>query len=115
MQSKYSFAVFIYAITAIIDATLGINTYNSLESYIFKFAAASTIIAISIYLTSKNQRFMPLLFISASLVLSIVVLTQGRTDLPIPINLALKIVAVILTLKPELIEIEIITEDEEDS
>ena len=115
MRYKVSFAVFIYAVTAIIDATLGISTLNQIESYLFRFAAAAAIMATFLYLIGKDKPFRPLLFISASLILSIIAFIQGRIDAAIIINTALKIIAIILTLKPEIIEVEIITEDEENS
>jgi len=115
MRYAFSFAVFIYAVAAIIDVVLGINASNQFESYLFRFAAAAAIIATFLYLLRKDKPLRPLLFISASLALSIFTLTQGRTDPVVPINTALKIVATILTLKPEIIEVEIITEDEKDS
>ena len=115
MRYKVSFAVFIYAITTIIDAALGISNLNLIESYLFRFAATATIIATFLYLINKDKPLRPLIFISASLTLSIIALTQGRTEITVIINAALKILATILTLKPEIIEIEIITEDEENT
>jgi len=47
MRYKVSFAVFIYAVTAIIDAALGISILNQIESYLFRFAAAAAIMASS--------------------------------------------------------------------
>jgi hypothetical protein len=114
MQIKYSLAVFIYAITTIIDAALGITTYDPVESYLYKIAAAATIIAMFLYLINKNKRFILLPLISASFVLSIVVLTQDQTDLLTITNVVLKLVAITLTLKPELIEIELITDEEDE-
>jgi len=115
MRYKVSFAVFIYAVTAIIDAMLGIGTLNQIESYLFRFAAAAAIIATFLYLIGKDKPFRSLLFISASLILSIIEFIQGRRDAAIIMNTALKIIAIILTLKPEIIEVEIITEEEENS
>ena len=115
MRYKVSFAVFIYAVTAIIDAALGIITLNQFESYIFRFAAAAGIMATFLYLIGKDKPFRPLLFISASLILSIIAFIRDRIDVAIIMNTALKIIAIILTLRPEIIEVEIITEDEENS
>jgi len=115
MRYKVSFAVFIYAVTAIIDATLGLSIINPVGSYLFRFAAAAAIMATFLYLIGKDKPLKPLLFILTSLALSIIALAFGRTDPAVPINIALKITAIILTLKPEIIEVEIITEDEENS
>jgi len=112
MHCKVSFAVFLYATTAVIDAILGISALNQFESYLFKFAAAAAIIAIYISLTGKGKPIRALPFILASLFLSIIVITLGRTDLAIPINMTLKVTAIVFTLKPEIIEVEIITEEE---
>ena len=113
MRYKVSFAVFIYAVTAVIDAALGIGTLNPTESYLFRFAAAASIMATFLYLISKDKPLRPLLFILASLALSIITLAEGRRDPAAVINVPLKISAAILTLKPEIIEVEIITEEEE--
>jgi len=113
MRYKVSFAVFLYAVASIIDVVLGINTLNQFESYLFRFAAAAAVMATFLYLIGKDKPLRPLFFILASLILSVITLTQGRRDSPVPMNIALKIMAAILTLKPEIIEVEIITEDEE--
>jgi len=113
MRYKVPFAVFIYAVTAIIDAALGISTLNQIESYLFRFAGTAAVMATSLYLFSKDKPLRPLLFILTSLILSIIALALGRTDPAVPINVALKVTAIILTLKPEMIEVEIISEDEE--
>jgi len=115
MRYTFSFAVFLYAAAAIIDAIVGISTLNQLESYLFKFAAAAAILATYIYLTSKSKPLRSLPFILASLMLSIIPVMYGRRDMIIPVNAALKVAAIALTLKPEIIEVEIITEDEEES
>jgi len=108
----FSFAVFLYAATTIIDVILGIYTPDQFESYLFKFAAAATIIATYLYLINKKKPLRSLPFVLASLVLSIIAIMHGGTDWTIPVNIAIKIAATILTLKPEIIEVEIITEDQ---
>jgi len=113
MYYKVSFAVFLYAVSALIDAILGINITSPIESYIFRAASAVAIIAIYLQLTGKNQPYRPLPFIIASLLLSVVVIMLGQKDVIVPISTVLKAAAIILTLKPEMIEVEIITEEEE--
>jgi len=116
MHYKISFVILIYAAVATIDAMLGIvNTPNILESYLYRLAAATAIAAILLYLNNKEKTLRPLIFISASLVFSIIILTQGQPDVAKIINTALKIAAAVLTLKPQLIEIEIIAEDQKES
>jgi len=112
MRYTVSFAIFLYAVAAIIDVALGISTLNQVEAYLFRFASVATVIA-AYLLISKRKRLGPLLFILISLALSLVTLTLDRTDPPILISVALKIVAAVLTLKPEVIEVEIIIEDED--
>ena len=116
MHYKISFVILIYAAVATIDAILGIvNALNILESYLYRLAAATAIAAIFLYLNNKEKTLRPLIFISASLVFSIIILTQGQPDVAKIINTALKIAAAVLTLKPKLIEIEIIAEDQKES
>jgi len=116
MHYKISFVILIYAAVATIDAILGIvNALNVLESYLYRLAAATAIAAILFYLNNKEKTLRPLIFISASLVFSIIILTQGQPDVAKIINTALKIAAAVLTLKPKLIEIEIIAEDQKES
>ena len=113
MNYKFSFAIVIYAIAALIDAVLGINIQSQPESYILRAASAITVIAAYLQVTSKNKPLRPLIFILASLALSVILIAQGRIDFATTINLAIKVTGVILTIKPEIIEIEVITEEEE--
>ena len=112
MHYKVSFAVFLYAIAAIIDVAVGISILNQFESYLFKIAAAMAVMAVYVNLVSKGKPIRALPFILASLILSIIAITLGRTEPTVPINAALKIIAIVLTLKPEIIEVEIVTEEE---
>jgi len=113
MNYKFSFAIVIYAMAALIDAVLGTNIQSQPESYILRAASAITVIAAYLQVTSKNKPLRPLIFILASLALSIILIAQGRIDFATTINLAIKVTGVILTIKPEIIEIEVITEEEE--
>ena len=113
MHYKISFAVFLYAAAALIDAILGFSIASQIESYIFRAASAIAIIAIYMQLTGKNKPYRPLPFIIASLIISIAAITLGQTGPVVLINTALKVAAIVLTLKPEVIEVEIITEEEE--
>jgi len=106
--------VFLYAIAAIIDAILGLSILNQFESTLFRISSAAAVIAIYLYLTGRDKKMRPLPLISISLVLSIIAFAYGQRDWKVPVNVALKIAAVILTLKPEIIEVEIISENEED-
>jgi hypothetical protein len=113
MRYTVSLVVFVYIITAIVDFILGINTPDVLKSYLFRFASAASIMAICMHLASKSKPLRPLIFLLASLVLSAGALTLGQIDLAVSVNTALKIGAVFLTLKPEIMQVEIVTEDEE--
>lgn len=107
--------MFLYAATAIIDAVTGVYSINQFESYLFKVASAATILAAYVYLISREKTLRPIPFIATSLLLSVIAMTRGRIDTTVTANLALKIVAVILTLKPEAILIEITDEEEEEN
>ena len=114
MRYTFSFVVFLYAASMLIDAFLGINIISQIESYIFRAASAILLIAIYVHLTGQNKPYRPLPFIIASLALSIAAITRGQTGSAVIISMAIKVAAVILTLKPEIIEVEIITEEEEE-
>ena len=111
MHYKFSFAIILYAVTAIIDAALGIGTTTLIESYTLRVAAAASMLAIYLYLTDKDKTTRPALCIAASAALSAISLTQGRADPAVITSIILKIAAVILTIKPEIVEVEIITEE----
>ena len=111
MHYKFSFAIILYAVTAAIDAALGIGTTALIESYTLRVAAAASVLAIYLYLTGKDKTARPALCIAASAALSAISLTQGRADPAVITSIILKIAAVILTIKPEIVEVEIITEE----
>jgi len=115
MHYKFSFAIILYAVTVIIDAALGIGTTALIESYTLRVAAAASVLAIYLYLTSKDKTARPALCIAASATLSAISLTQGRADPAVITSIILKIAAVILTIKPEILEVEIITEEPQSS
>ena len=113
MRYTIALAVILYAISATIDAYQGITTLNPTISYAFRIASATTITATAIHIISKNKPQRALLFILASLALSIIALLLGHTTPTTLTNTAVKITATILTLKPEIMKIEIATENEE--
>ena len=117
MRYTISFLVILYAVSAIIDVTLGIETVNHYISYTLWVGSATAITAICIYILSKGRPIMPLPFILGSLAQSIVAFILGRVDSANIPNIAIKALATVLTIKPQIIEIEVetTTENEEES
>jgi hypothetical protein len=113
MVYTVSLALILYVASAILDAFLGITTLNPNRSLFLRIAAVATVITIFVFLTKKGWtlKVLPLPF--ASLILSFAtIVTGGFSDLVV-VNIGIKIVAIILTVKPDLVEIEMLTEDEE--
>jgi len=115
MHYTVSFAVILYALSAVIDAVQGITELKVYESYAFRIASAVAVIAIYVHVMSNGARLKTLPFVLASLIISTIVLAYGRLEPAALLNMAVKAAAIILTWKPDLIELEIITEDEEES
>jgi len=113
MHYIISLVVFIYAISAVIDTILGVTTVDFLGSYLFRAGAITAVLAIYVHITYRRKIVGPLLLILASTALSIAALTLGRADSMATVSLGIKIASAILSVKPEMIELEIITEDEE--
>ena len=111
MRRTVSVAVFFYVASAIIDLVLGISVTDVLESYLFRAASAAVIVGAYLHLKTKRRSLKPLSFMLLSLVLSLIAVTFKGLDPTLCLNLAFKIIAAILTMKPELIEVEIIAED----
>jgi fucose 4-O-acetylase-like acetyltransferase len=113
MVYKVSFALILYVVSAILDAYLGITALNPYRSLFLRIAAVATIIAIFVLLIKKCQTLKIFPLFLASLILSLATIaTVGYNDLIIA-GTGIKVAAVMLTVKPDLIEIEIVTEDEE--
>lgn len=113
MAYKLSFALILYIVSAAIDIYLGITTLNPYRAYFLRIAAIATITALFIVFLRKAQTAKIFPLFVASLILSIAALTiEGYNNL-VPVNAIIKAAAILLTVKPDLIEIEIITEDEE--
>jgi len=115
MRHTIPFAIILYATSAIIDAYLGITTLNPYPSYSFRAASATAIIATAVSLLNKDKPLRSLPFILASLILSIIALILGRMSSAAVTNVAIKAAAVILTTRPEIIKIELTTENEKES
>ena len=114
MRYTIPFAIILYATSAIIDVYLGITTLNPYPSYSFRAASATAIIATAVSLLSKDKPLRSLPIILASLILSVIALILGRMSSAAIIDVATKAAAVILTIKPEIIKIELITENEKE-
>jgi len=115
MRYTVTFAVILYAISAMIDAFQGITTLNATISYTFRIASATAITATAIHILNRNRPLRALPFILTSLALSITALLLGHTTPTTLTNTAMKITATILTPKPEIMKIELMTEDMEES
>jgi len=115
MRYTIPFAPILYAISATIDAYQGITTLNPTISYTFRIASATAITATAIHIISKNKPLRSLPFILVSLALSIAPLLLGHIDSTTTLAITVKITATILTIRPETMKIEIVTEDEEES
>jgi len=113
MHYTISLVVLFYAISAVIDAMLGMTTVDSLRSYIFRAASVAAVLAIYVHVAYRRKIVGYLSFILISLVLSIVTLAFESLNSVTTLSLGIKIASVVLSLKPEMIELEIITEDEE--
>ncbi len=113
MVYKVSFVLVLYAVSAVLDAYLGITTLNPYRSYFFRIAAVATVAAIFVMLIKKGGTLKILPLILSSLALSLAAIATGGYNDLIVANTVIKVAAVMLTVKPDLIEIEILTEDEE--
>ena len=113
MRYTISFAVFLYVIAAVIDAVLGIGISRLDVSYIFRFSSASNILATYLYFVSRNKRFRMLIPVAVSLILSVIAVILGYIDAAVTSGLILKVTAIVLTVKPDIIEIEVVTEEKD--
>ena len=102
----------ICATSVVIDAALGLSGLQMFESYLFRFAAVASIIAIWRHLSRKRRPLIPVLLILTSLTLSTAILYLGAASLMVPVNIVLKAVAIPLMVKPEVLEVEIVVEKE---
>jgi hypothetical protein len=113
MAYKVSFALILYVVSIILDVYIGITTLNPYRSLFLRIAAVATIITIFVLLTKKGQTLKIFPLFLASLILSLAAIATGGYNDLIVANTVIKVAAVMLTVKPGLIEIEILTEDEE--
>jgi len=114
MVYKVSFALILYVVSVILDVYLGITTLNPYRSLFLRIAAVATIIAIFVLLIKKCQTLKIFPLFLASLILSLATIATGGYNDLIVANTVIKVAAVLLTVKPGLIEIEILIEDEEE-
>ncbi|MCD6538895.1 hypothetical protein J7L18_09885 [Candidatus Bathyarchaeota archaeon] len=113
MRYTISFAVFLYVIVAVIDAALGIGISRLDVSYIFRSSAALNILATYLYFVYRNKRFMLLIPVAVSLILSVTAVILGYIDAAVTSSLILKVAAIVLTVKPDIIEVEVVTEEKD--
>lgn len=114
MTYTISFALILYVVSAILDTYIGLTSINPYRLYSSRIAAIVIIIAIFILITKKYQimKLFPLFL--TSLILSIIIIAIGAYSDLIIVNTCVKAVAVLLTVKPDLIEVEIVSEDEKE-
>jgi hypothetical protein len=113
MAYKFSIVLILYAVSAVLDAYLGIITINPYRSLLFRVAAVATVTAVFVMLVRKGGTLKIFPLILASLALSLAaVFLGGYNDVAIT-AVCVKAAATVLTVKPDLVEIEIETEEEE--
>ena len=114
MAYTISFSLILYVVSAILDTYIGLTSLNPYRSYLSRIAAIVVITAIFILITKKYQvlKLFPLFL--TSLILSIMIIATGAYSDLVIVNTCIKAVAVLLTVKPSLIEVEIVSEDEEE-
>lgn len=115
MHYTVPFAVVLYVVSVIVDVVLGITTWHLYVSYMLRVAAVTGLIASYLKLVRRSGLLVTLAFILTSLALSSATMIFGNMDTLTLVNIGIKLAAIGLTVKPEIIEIEIITEDEEES
>ena len=113
MRYIISFAVFLYVMVAVIDAVLGIGISRLDVSHIFGFSAALNILATYLYFAYRNKRFWLLIPVAVSLILSVIAVILGYIDAAVTTSLILKVAAIVLTVKPDIIEVEVVTEEKD--
>jgi hypothetical protein len=113
MVYKFSFALILYAVSAVLDAYLGLTALNLYRSYFLRIAVVATVVAIFVMLIKKGGTLKIFPLILASLALSLAaVFLAGYYDMAV-VAICVKAAATVLTVKPDLVEIEIETEDGE--
>jgi hypothetical protein len=113
MRYTIPLAVILCAVSAMTDVALGLTTPNLNESFMLRMAAITIIIAIYINLMRWKQSWKSLPFVLISLLLSAASFFLGNADPVILADVMAKMATTALTIKPDLIEIEITTEEEE--
>jgi uncharacterized membrane protein YjjP (DUF1212 family) len=113
MHYTVSFVFILYAISATVDAALGITTLDLNKSLAFRIAAVAMVLSIYINYVDKKQSIKTISPFAASLILSAVAMALGNLNIITIINIGVKIAATILTIKPSIMEVEIVTKNEE--
>ncbi len=105
MVYKVSLTLVLYAVSAVLDAYLGITILNPYRSYFLRIAAVVTVVAIFVMLIKKGGTLKIFPFILSSIILSLAAIASGGyTDLSV-VAICIKVIATVLTVKPDLIEI----------
>jgi len=110
MRLTFSIAAPLYVVIAVIDLYLGLTTSFIYPSVFFRVGWVASLIALYVHLASGRHPLKPLPLVLASLASTLMVV-QSLTPLA-TFNLALKCAALLLTVKPDIILIEISEERE---
>jgi len=110
MRFTLSIAAPIYAAVAVIDLYLGLTTSFIYPSVFFRVGWVASLMALYVHLATKRHPLKPLPLALGSLVCT-AVLVPNLPPLA-AVNLLLKCAAVLFTVKPDLILIEVFDERE---
>ena len=110
MRFTLSIAAPLYAAVAVIDLYLGLTTSFIYPSVLFRVGWVASLLALYVHLATKRHPLKPLPLVLASLICTAVLVP----NLPAlaAVNFALKCAAVLFTVKPDLILIEVFGEGE---
>jgi len=105
MRFTLSIAAPLYTVVAVIDLYLGLTTSFIYPSIFFRVGWAASLLALYVHLATRRHPLKPLPLALASLICT-ALLAPNLPPLA-AVNLALKCAAVLFTVKPDLILIEV--------
>jgi len=108
MRLVFSIAAPLYVAVAVIDLYLGLTTSFIYPSVFFRVGWVASLMALYVHLASGRHPLKPLPLVLASLASTLIVV-QSLPPLA-ALNLALKCAALLFTVKPDLILIEVFEE-----
>jgi len=110
MRLTFSIAAPLYVVVAVIDLYLGLTTSFIYPSVFFRVGWVASLMALYVHLASGRHPLKPLPLVLASLASTLMVV-QSLPPLA-AFNLVLKCAALLFTVKPDLILIEVFEERE---